>query len=143
MSNSGQCLCGCGEIISLRDERNRPRKFKNGHNSYLRLADKNPRWKGGLLISHQGYLLMRVYGHPYGNKSGYVLFHRLIMEEYLGRYLNPDEKVHHKDGDIRNNKIENLEVISQSLHLSHHRRNGDCVGGHGYGRMDKHGNRTH
>lgn len=29
--------------------------------------------------------------------------HRLIMEEYLGRKLRPDEVVHHKDGNKQNN----------------------------------------
>lgn len=136
-----ECACGCGTLILPRDKKNRPRTFMNGHNSYLRIGEKNPLWKGGLKLNHLGYWMRRVYNHPYGS-GGYVLEHRLIVEAKIGRYLHPDEKVHHKDGNIQNNTIENLEVISQSKHMSHHRQNGDCVGGHGYGKYGKAGLQT-
>ena len=35
--------------------------------------------------------------------------HRLVMEGILGRYLQPWENVHHKDGDRQNNEPDNLE----------------------------------
>lgn len=37
--------------------------------------------------------------------------HRIIMEEHLGRLLEKNEFVYHKDGDHRNNDIENLVLI--------------------------------
>lgn len=46
--------------------------------------------------------------------------HRLIMEQYLGRKLTRLEVVHHKDGNGRNNDIENLEVMSLSDHSRMH-----------------------
>jgi hypothetical protein len=48
--------------------------------------------------------------------------HRYIMEQHLGRKLNRDEVVHHKNGDTRDNRIENLEVMSLSNHSSMHHK---------------------
>lgn len=45
---------------------------------------------------------------------------RYLMEKYLGRFLHPYEDVHHKDGDISNNKISNLEVVNYRKHTTQH-----------------------
>lgn len=42
--------------------------------------------------------------------------HRWIMEQHLGRKLEPWEHVHHIDGNHLNNLIDNLEVLSNSEH---------------------------
>jgi transposase-like protein len=44
------------------------------------------------------------------NHLGYILEHRLVMAEHLGRSLTPYETVHHKDGDKQNNALSNLEL---------------------------------
>ncbi len=56
--------------------------------------------------------------------------HRIVAEMKLGRQLRPGEVVHHIDGDKRNNRPENIEVLSsQSEHAREHIRKGDLVHG--------------
>lgn len=40
--------------------------------------------------------------------------HRRVMEEYLGRKLEPNERVHHIDGNKENNSIDNLYLFSKT-----------------------------
>lgn len=51
-----------------------------------------------------------------------VSYPRLLMENHLGRYLDKNEDVHHKDGDKSNNNIDNLEVIDHVIHIKQHNK---------------------
>ena len=77
---------------------------------------KHYNWKGGLILKGSGgnYLCVWKPNHPYCDKQGYVRFHRLIIEKYLGRFLKPKEVVHHIDGNKLNNNINNLKLFSNS-----------------------------
>lgn len=51
--------------------------------------------------------------------------HRILAEEVIGRPLKKGEVVHHKDGNPRNNLIDNLEVLSSQVeHAKLHCKNG-------------------
>lgn len=78
----------------------------------------NRAWKGGRIEDKSGYILVHQPGHPDANSGGYVREHRLVMEQKLGRRLDPKEVVHHRDGDKKNNSPENLEMYGEnSEHL--------------------------
>jgi hypothetical protein len=54
----------------------------------------------------------------HNNKVRYV--HRIIMEQSLGRSLEFNEVVHHKNGDKKDNRLENLELVTRSNHSKTH-----------------------
>lgn len=69
----------------------------------------------------KGYLLQRRADHPFADSDGYVPQHRLVMEEAIGRYINPREfDVHHKDEDVKNNKLSNLQLLTKAEHRRIH-----------------------
>lgn len=68
----------------------------------------------GAIKTKQGYTMVRISDDsPYvslRNKIGYVLEHRLVMSEMIGRAMAATEQVHHKDGVRSNNNSSNLEL---------------------------------
>jgi hypothetical protein len=68
------------------------------------------REKGGSIWKDRdGYLIKDWYE---GGNRKRARINRIVMEEHLGRKLERNEIVHHKDGNKENNNIDNLELFS-------------------------------
>lgn len=77
-------------------------------------------WKIEKIVSKGDYDYAIVRDHPNRTKNDYVLHHRVVVENHLGRLLESSEVVHHIDGNKKNNLLSNLEVMSVSEHARHH-----------------------
>lgn len=122
----GFCRCNCGQQIPLYDARRKKlRYFVSGHNSN---GETNPNWNGGRTLSKDGYWYVRVPNHPYCNFGGYVLEHRMVVEARKGRYLLPEEVVHHINRIKTDNRSENLMLFPSHAEHTRYERTLDRTG---------------
>ncbi len=77
-------------------------------------------WDIERTVSKGDYTYAVVPSHPKATAKGYVLLHRIVMENHLDRLLDDDELVHHRNENKKDNGIENLEVMSVAEHNRHH-----------------------
>jgi hypothetical protein len=69
------------------------------------------------------YIMRFAPGHVKADRQGFVLEHRLVMEEKIGRPIFRTEVIHHIDTNPMNNIPENLAIFSSSgSHANYHRR---------------------
>ena len=103
--------------------------FKKGHIPWFKIhpeliprGKNHPMWKNGKTTGSDGSILIKKSEHPFCNKSGYILEHRLIVESQIGRYLKPKEVVHHLNKTRDDNHPKNLMAfINDSVHKRFHK----------------------
>jgi hypothetical protein len=86
------------------------------------IGHKPTRWNGGRWLDGKGYVYILNPDHPNCTKQGYIREHRLIMENKMGRLLSKTEIVHHINGNILDNDINNLRLFSSvGEHVKYHK----------------------
>lgn len=78
-------------------------------------------YNGHKICNRNGYEAIYLPTHPHSYKDGMVYVHVLVAEKLLGRYLLPDECVHHIDFNKKNNTVTNLMIFANnSSHVLYH-----------------------
>lgn len=104
------CICDCGNYKLVLGQSLRRRFNKTTSCGCLRkeLARRtgslHPNYKGSKWKNRKGYVYLT------RESGGMVLEHIFVMESMLGRRLESNETVHHKNGIKDDNSPENLEL---------------------------------
>lgn len=117
--------CTCGKLITNSSTRCRScestLRFSSGGRNHR--GKNNPNWKGGTAKTLEGRILLYAPNGPMSDARGYVRRSRLVVSEYLGRPLEPRQVVHHVDGDVANDSIDNLWLFAdRGVHTKYHKQ---------------------
>jgi len=113
------------QILSEARKRGKKSPFKGRkHTKETKCKMSKAKWKGGKFKTN-GYVYIWQPNHPNSVKK-YIMEHRLVMEQYLGRYLTKKEVVHHINGIRNDNRIENLMLLAGRGYHSWIHRKGFC-----------------
>jgi HNH endonuclease len=130
------CACGCGEFAPIYCRKSGPRKGHiqryavfipgHGYKDWGRRLKAMPLGARDLLplgttrLHHSTPTLVYRKIKVGPGRTGWRFEHRVVIERSLGRQLDWNEHVHHRNGDTLDNRIENLTLLSHSEHSQHH-----------------------
>lgn len=103
------CACGCGEKTSY--------TYKHGHHTRLFSPEEQAR-RGRM---NTGDKQRDPEGATSYRKVRGKHEHRIVGEQIAGRPLTSADVVHHKNHDKRDNRPENLAVMTRAEHINEHR----------------------
>lgn len=117
----GKCRCSCNIDIKLRNVSGYLSKTSKGHGVKNKAHNWMPKGKDHYkyrekVIDNDGYILIKVKNHPFANWNNRVREHRLVYERYYNCILLPYTQIHHIDGNVQNNSIENLQPTYNGIH---------------------------
>lgn len=92
--------------------------YLRGNKTGLCLSCFNKRHKNG--YRHEGYVFIKMAGHPRATTEGFVKRAILVLEAKLGRYLSPSEHTHHINGIRDDDRPENITAFTNSEHTRLH-----------------------
>jgi len=104
----GKDNCTCGNLKEKKANKCKNCRPPGGNGIHYEIGTK--------VYNAAGYIYVKTQNHPRtkSQSNDYVFEHILVMEEYLGRYLEPGENIHHKNGVRDDNRITNLELWVKS-----------------------------
>lgn len=117
----------CGAICQSNKQSNKSPRCRKCWQDWIREdPSRGPSFKRGSFVYKGGYIAVLARDHPNAFTTGYILEHRLVMANHLGRSLKKGEIVHHINGITNDNRIENLVVCTRMTHTKLHKRTTTC-----------------
>ncbi len=89
---------------------------KGCHSNHAK-GSSHPRWNNGQTVREHGYIKIQVgKEHPAADSNGYAYLHALVWLSAGNPMPAPDFILHHDNEDKRDNRIENLKLLSRVEH---------------------------
>jgi len=82
---------------------------------------KNPAWRGGMW-NHAGYVYIHKPSFITADSKGYVKRANYIWYQNTGEIIKPPFFLHHKNGDKKDDRFENLQKTTRKEHMDIHRK---------------------
>lgn len=113
-----ECIeCGAEKTLPFSKIKNGGGRFCSNKCYHFNLAKRtkhlSPKWQGGRVK-------MLGYWHIKQDDGSYKREHVIIMENKIGRRLEPNECIHHINGNGYDNREENLQLMTKSEHHKLH-----------------------